>query len=87
MHISNHEGIITPKTMTYHFSAENYPTFYFSKLDLDILIFCKLVPCVTWKDGIALNKTLTQPKNGPNPIAKHFFFILSDFYLRFLNQF
>ena len=37
-------GIITPKILIYHFSAENHPLFISVKLDLDISIFCKVGP-------------------------------------------
>ena len=41
------------------------------KLDLDIAIFCKLLPRVAWKDKIVLNKTPTQPRFSFIPVAKH----------------
>ena len=55
--ISLSKGITTPKSLTYYFSVKKITSLFISiKLDLDILIFYKLVPCMTWKDENALNK-------------------------------
>ena len=47
------------------------PLFISIKLDIDISISYKLVPCVAWKDGIALNETPTQIWNKDICVAKH----------------
>ena len=49
----NERGILLKNNYTqnlaYHFSTDNHPIFISVKLDLKILIFYKLVPCVTFQ--------------------------------------